>query len=53
MANTGPENTSTKSDYLPIERRDLFLPQLEELVQGMAIMVLFCSFTIDDFEATY
>ncbi|XP_020628436.1 ester hydrolase C11orf54 homolog [Orbicella faveolata] len=33
MANTGTENTSTKSDYLPIESRHLLLPPLEELVQ--------------------
>jgi len=40
MANTGTENTSTKSDYLPTESRDLLLPPLEELVQGMVIISL-------------
>ena len=40
MANTGTENTSTKSDCLPIESRDLLIPKLEELVQGMVIMAL-------------
>lgn len=44
MANTGIGNTSTKSDYLPIESREFLLPPLEELVQGMAIVALF----IDD-----